>query len=119
MNACIRERIIAVRKALNLNQRNFAKKLGIKQTTLSNVETGRNGMTDANTRLICVTFSVDENWLRSGIGTMFTSSFPGSPEETELLDVFRELLPPTRRVVLNHIKDLLQVQIDTCSGGTK
>jgi transcriptional regulator with XRE-family HTH domain len=111
----MKERIIEVRKVLNLKQRNFAEKLGIRQTTLSNIETGRNGATDANIRLICVTFNVNEAWLRTGDGPMFSNGSPGSPEETELLAIFRQLLPPTKRVILNHVKDLLQAQKEVCS----
>jgi transcriptional regulator with XRE-family HTH domain len=106
----MRERIIEVRKTLNLKQFQFAQQLGIKQSTLSNIETGQNGVSDANVRLICMTFNVNETWLRSGDGPMFSNSTPGSSDETELLGIFRKLLPPTRKVILNHIKDLLEVQ---------
>jgi transcriptional regulator with XRE-family HTH domain len=106
----MRERIIEVRKALGFKQSQFAQQLGIKQTTLSNIETGRNGVTDANIRLICISFHINETWLRSGKGSMFLNSGPGSPDETELLGIFRKLLPCTKRVILNHIKDLLEIQ---------
>jgi transcriptional regulator with XRE-family HTH domain len=106
----MRERIIEVRKAFNLKQLQFAQRLGIKQSTLSNIETGQNGVTDANVRLICMTFSVNETWLRSGDGPMFSNGVPGSPDETELLDIFRKLLPPTKKAILNHIRDLLDAQ---------
>jgi transcriptional regulator with XRE-family HTH domain len=110
MEQQIRERIIEIRKALNLKQRDFARKLGLKQTTLSNIETGRNGVTGANVRLICITFNVNETWLRSGDGPLFLDSTPGSPDETELLETFRKLSPATKKVILNHVKELLQVQ---------
>jgi transcriptional regulator with XRE-family HTH domain len=106
----MRERIIAVRKAFNLKQLQFAQRLGIKQSTLSNIETGQNGVSDANVRLICITFNVNETWLRSGEGPMFSDGAPGSLDEAELLDIFRKLLPPTRNVIMNHVKDLLDAQ---------
>jgi transcriptional regulator with XRE-family HTH domain len=113
MNLEITERIITIRKTLNLKQRHFAQRLGIRQSTLSNIETGQNGVTNANIRLICVTFNINEVWLRSGAGPMFQNSAPGSPDETELLETFRQLLPPIKKVVMNLIRDLLEAQGET------
>jgi transcriptional regulator with XRE-family HTH domain len=105
----MRERIIEIRREVGLKQGEFAKKLGIKQSVLSNIETGQNGITDANVRLICMTFNVNENWLRHGVGDMFISS-DRSSYEAELLETYRCLLPATQKVVLNNVKDLLKAQ---------
>jgi transcriptional regulator with XRE-family HTH domain len=102
----MRERIIELRKVLGMKQGEFAKKLGVKQSVLSNIETGQNGITDANIRLICVVFNVNEDWLRYGINPMFIAS----PYEKELLETYRTLLPVTQKVVLNNVKDLLAAQ---------
>jgi transcriptional regulator with XRE-family HTH domain len=105
----MRERIIEIRREVGLKQGEFAKRLGIKQSVLSNIETGQNGITDANIRLICMTFNVNEDWLRHGIGDMFIS-LARSSYETELLETYRSLLPATQKVVLNNVKDLLKAQ---------
>jgi transcriptional regulator with XRE-family HTH domain len=106
----IRERILELRKTLKLKQLEFAERLGIKQSNLSNIETGYSGISDANIRLICITFNVNEAWLRSGEGPVFVNSAPGSPDETELLALFRKLSPATKKAILNHIKALLEAQ---------
>jgi DNA-binding XRE family transcriptional regulator len=54
------DRILAIRKALRLNQADFAKRLGLKRTTLSMIEVGDNTLTDKNIRLLCMTFNVNE-----------------------------------------------------------
>jgi transcriptional regulator with XRE-family HTH domain len=108
MDTPIGKKIVELRKKLGLKQGEFAKKLGIKQSVISNIETGQNGITDANIRLICVTFGINEEWLRNSSEYMFSQK--GSLYEKELLEVYRSLLPATQKVVLNNVKDLLEAQ---------
>ena len=64
MNIRIRE----LRKALNLSQKEFADKIGLKQNAISYMERGGSAVTEQNIKLICSQFSVNENWLREEIG---------------------------------------------------
>ena len=66
------KRIKELRSKLGLSQAAFAEKIGIKQTSYSDIETGRRELTERNLNLICKEFNVDENWLRNGEGSMFT-----------------------------------------------
>ena len=65
------ERIKAVRTSLGLSQQEFAEKIGIKRGAVANYEVGRNEPIDAVVSLICKTYNVNENWLRTGEGEMF------------------------------------------------
>lgn len=65
------ERIRKLRKHLDLTQREFGERLGIKGTTIANYELGRNEPLDAVLSLICREFNVNEEWLRNGTGEMF------------------------------------------------
>lgn len=65
------ERIRKLRRELDLTQREFADRIGIKRNTVATYETGRNIPIDAVVSLICRTFNVNENWLRNGEGDMF------------------------------------------------
>lgn len=67
----IHDRIKQIRKLNNLTQQEFANKLGIKRSTISNYEMGRNNPVDSVISLICREFNVNEEWLRNGIGEMF------------------------------------------------
>lgn len=67
----MKDRIKAVRVALDLTQQEFADRLGIKRGTIANYELGRNEPIDAVITLICRTYNVDEAWLRTGAGEMF------------------------------------------------
>lgn len=66
----INERVKAVRKSkeVNLTLEKFGERLGIKKSTLSAIETGRNALTEQNIRSICREFNVNEDWLRTGEG---------------------------------------------------
>ena len=65
------ERIKKLRKHLDLTQREFGERLGIKGNTIANYELGRNEPIDAVLSLICREFNVNEEWLRTGTGEMF------------------------------------------------
>ena len=65
------ERIRKLRKHLDLTQKEFGERLGIKGTTIANYELGRNEPIDAVLSLICREFNVNEEWLRNGTGEMF------------------------------------------------
>lgn len=101
----MRDRIRAARKALGMNQTDFAEKLGLTQTSLSMIESGST-ITDKNVKLICTTFNINERWLRTGEGEMFSSS----PHEKEFQQIFDELTPDTQQYLLLMAKELLKVQ---------
>lgn len=67
------ERLKQLRKELGLTQQEFSDKIGIKRNTFAQYENGRNEPIDAVVRLICSTYNVNEEWLRTGAGEMFVS----------------------------------------------
>ena len=68
------ERIKKLRNHLDLTQREFGSRIGIKGNTIANYELGRNEPIDAVISLICREYNVNETWLRTGTGEMFTPS---------------------------------------------
>lgn len=76
------ERITELRKVLSLSMEEFGKKLGVTRSSISNIESGRRGLTDQMILSICREFNVREDWLRFGAGTMF---LPESKNEIENL----------------------------------
>ena len=74
------ERIKALRKALKLNQSEFASRLGLTQAAISNIESGSNAPANSTVAAICNVFGCDEVWLRTGDGSMFRAV----PEDEEL-----------------------------------
>lgn len=65
------KRICDVRKSQNLNQQDFADKLGLTKNFISLLETGSREPSDRTIKDICREFSVNETWLRTGEGDMF------------------------------------------------
>lgn len=78
----MKERIKQLRKALGFTQKQFAERIGVKQNTVSQYEFGRNDPTDTVLHLICQTFHVNPEWLKNGIGEMFT---PDASDELDAL----------------------------------
>ncbi|MDR2716576.1 MAG: helix-turn-helix transcriptional regulator [Treponema sp.] len=103
----ILDRIRLVRKALELNQGEFARQIGLTQTALSMIELEKVTLTDKNIKLICATFAVDEDWLRTGKGEMFGVE---SPYEKELLETFGKLTADTQEFILEMARGLLKRQ---------
>lgn len=66
----INERIKEVRKARGLNQKEFSDKIGLTQSAVSRIESADVAIIDQNVRLICQTFHINEEWLRTGQGKM-------------------------------------------------
>ncbi len=65
------DRVKKVRKSLNLTLERFGEKLGVKKSAISQIENGRNSLTDQMCKAICREFNVNYNWLISGEGDMF------------------------------------------------
>jgi transcriptional regulator with XRE-family HTH domain len=67
----MKERIRQLRKNLGLNQTEFGRRIGVKQTTIAGYETGSKNPMDAVLTAICREFDVREEWLKTGKGKMF------------------------------------------------
>lgn len=76
------ERIKELRKSLELTQKDFGERLGVKGNTIAQYEIGRNEPVDAVVSLICREFGVSEAWLRDGDGGMME---PGAEGELDAL----------------------------------
>ena len=65
------ERVKELRTALGLSGEKFGEKIGVKRSAISDIERGRNNLSEQNILAICREFNVNENWLRYGMGEMF------------------------------------------------
>jgi transcriptional regulator with XRE-family HTH domain len=65
------ERIKELRKSLNLTQKEFGERIGVKPNTIATYEIGRNQPIDAVISLMCREFKVSYDWLTTGQGEMF------------------------------------------------
>jgi transcriptional regulator with XRE-family HTH domain len=102
-------RLRAIRKALRLNQKYFAEQIGLNQNSLSMIEKNHTPVTEKNVKLVCATFNVNEQWLRTGNGEMFCSS----PYEKKLRDICVNLTLENQESLLLIAQELLKVQCRT------
>lgn len=115
----INERIKQLRKELKLSGEKFGEKLGVKRSAISDIETGRNNLTDQMFLSICREFNVNENWLRTGEGEMFLKPLEFSLDEfcksrnmseleLEILKAYFNIPEDIRKQALNHFVAGLQ-----------
>ena len=104
--ALIHDRLKAVRKALRMNQKSFAEQIGLSQNSLSMIEKNHTSVTEKNIKLVCVTFNINEQWLRTGRGEMFCAS----PYEKKLRDVCMSLTTENQESLLLIAQELLKIQ---------
>ena len=68
----MKDRIRALRKSKGMTQLEFANMLGMKQNTIATYEMGRAVPSDPTISNMVRAFNVNEVWLRTGTGEMFT-----------------------------------------------
>ncbi len=116
----INERVKQVRKALNLTQIEFGERVGISQGHLTSIENGKRVCTEKTIIVLCATFGINEDWLRTGEGTMFVETddsiitsvvaeYHLSALDKAILKIFLEL-PPEKRAIM---RDFSYSLVDT------
>lgn len=99
-------RLRTLRKAMGMNQSEFAARLGMSQSSIAMLETEKRKFNEKHLKLVCSTFGVRDQWLRNGEGEMFAAS----PYESEFLSIFSELRPETQQYLLAMARELVETQ---------
>lgn len=66
----MKDRIKKLRKTLGLSQRDFGERLGVTDSAISIIESGRRNITEQMEKAICREFNVNYDWLKYGEGEM-------------------------------------------------
>lgn len=116
----IEERIRELRKSLKLSQTAFGEKLGVSRDVISNLEQSRVVPSDLIINMICAKFGVNEDWLRSGDGEMFTPMTPDMKVAKLFGKVMKEDLSEFKQELLekyaNFIVDLSEEEAESLIG---
>jgi transcriptional regulator with XRE-family HTH domain len=104
----INSRVKKIRKILDMSQMSFSRVLSLSSGYLAGIETERRKVNDRLIKLLCSSFNVNKDWLRSGKGKMFLDS--GDEAFTKLAGLFKELSPEYRQYIFKQIELLLQMQ---------
>ncbi len=83
----VNERIKELRISQGLTMEQFGERIGIKRSSISLIESGKNNPSDQTIMLICREFGYNEEWLRDGI----EPKKPTSDEDMEYGQICAEL----------------------------
>ncbi len=114
----INSRIKELRKNKGMNQKAFASALGVTQSGVSYMEQEGSNVSEQTIKAICLTFNVNEAWLRYGTAPMYieTDGFnideylkskKATDSEIELIKAFLDLDPHVREAIINLFKERL------------
>ena len=92
------ERLLLLRKKLNITQSEFASKIQISRSHLSGLENGSRNFTERVISDICREFDVNKKWLEDGEGEMFIDILSqmdefnnADPDVQELVRMYMQL----------------------------
>lgn len=97
------ERIIELRKLLEMTQEEFSEKIGMNRTTLSGIEQNKAPITERTILLICKTYNVNKKWLEDGEGEIFSAE---EPQKNLFLETFRKLKNDEKDFIIKISKKL-------------
>ena len=103
MNARVKQ----LRLKLNLTQKDFGSKIGLKNGSVCDIEQGRCNVTERSIITICSQFNVNEIWLRTGEGEMFNTI---EKSYNEFFEIFKKLNPDLQDFLIQTAKNLLDSQ---------
>ena len=115
----INQRLRQVRKYFNMQQDDFAKRLGLSQTGVSWLEKEGNAVSEQTIRLLHLDFHVSEEWLRTGEGPMFSAEddspleklcreYAVSDCERKILELYFSFDPKRRKMVCDFVDDFFK-----------
>lgn len=105
-------RVKEVRKYLGLTGEKFGEAIGLKRNSLSQIETGKNKVTEQTIKTICHVFNVNEKWLRTGEGEMFEPITEKELREHILNESANPGKDPKRSAFIKSIVELTDSELD-------
>lgn len=111
------ERIKQIRLDFGLTQQKFAERIGLKQNSIALIESGKRNISDQALLSICREYGINEEWLRTGNGEMFspepedelqalTKKYGLTAADRILIEKFVNLKAESRDAVLQFITDV-------------
>lgn len=100
-------RIKELRKTLGLTLKEFGTKIGLKPSTISDIEHFRCNVNERLIIVICSKFNVNEEWLKEGIGEMFIIE---DKKFNEFFEIYKILSEPLQKFLIQSTKNLKDLQ---------
>ncbi|MFP3043783.1 helix-turn-helix domain-containing protein [Treponema primitia] len=67
----INQRILQIRRVLGYTQEKFSHDITLSRSSLAGIEANHRKVNDRLLKIICMTYGVNENWLKTGEGEIF------------------------------------------------
>ena len=112
------DRIRKLRKSLDLTQKAFAERIGLKQNSIALIESGKRNISDQAILAICREFNANEEWLKTGEGEMFkpapSSALDALAKEYDLpeaayvmIEKFLKLKPSVQEAIYDYMQEVV------------
>jgi transcriptional regulator with XRE-family HTH domain len=105
-NFGINQRVLALRKALGYSQQQFSEGIKLSRSAEAGIEINRRKVNDRLLKMICMTYGVSENWLRSGAGEMFDTE--KDPRLERIVRNFNKMDPLLQDYVMKYLDWLVE-----------
>ena len=113
------ERIKLLRTILGLSGEKFGERIGLSKFAISNIETGKNNLTEQTIISLCREYNVNEEWLRTGNGEMFietkesflnniSKQYSLDDLDIKIIESYLNLSPDGREFIKNYIKSICE-----------
>lgn len=103
----IGSRIKQIRQAVELTQKVFANRIAMSVSYFAEMELDKKAINERTIRLICMEFNINENWLRTGEGSMFNEDV--NINVIKITSIFKSLEPDFQECALAQLNKLLEL----------
>ncbi|MCL2185465.1 MAG: helix-turn-helix domain-containing protein [Treponema sp.] len=97
----INKRVAEIRKKMELTQEKFAEPLKISSSFQGGIETNHRKVNDRLIKIICLTYGVNETWLKTGKGEMFDTD--KDPRLERIIRTFNNFEPQLQDYVMEYL----------------
>jgi len=97
----INHRVVELRKIIGYTQKKFAEPLKLSCSFQGQIEKNHRKINDRLIKIICLTYSVNEIWLKTGVGEMFDTG--KDPRLERIIRNFNKLDPPLQNYVMDYL----------------
>jgi transcriptional regulator with XRE-family HTH domain len=103
------ERIKEIRTTMGISQVEFSKRIFVSKGFYSDIEVGKKKINDRIIFIVSKQFNVNEKWIKTGEGEIFTNTPPDIRLE-KLLDIYKRLDGSLRDCLVEQSGILLKLQ---------
>lgn len=117
------DRIKEVRKALDLSQEEFGKRLGVSRGVIVNMELNRAEIKPLFIEHLCSMFSINKHWLETGRGQMFieteetiisslATEYDLDSLDRKIIECYINMQAPQRMAIKSYLRSLFDTMLD-------